>query len=62
MPSRVQQAFAEDGASLDSALKGRAARFVGELEWSARALGPERERDTEPDGETYADAVSAVCY
>jgi hypothetical protein len=30
----VQQAFAEDGASLDSALKGRAARFLGELEWS----------------------------
>jgi hypothetical protein len=30
----VQQAFAEDGASLESALKGRAARFLGELEWS----------------------------
>ena len=40
----VQKAFADDGAPLDPRWDQRAARFLDELEWYARAFAAERAR------------------
>ncbi len=42
---RVQDAFEEDGTSLDPAYEPRLATFLDELEWYARALKQAREQD-----------------
>jgi hypothetical protein len=52
MPSRVQQTCAENGAPLDSALDGAAARFLDQLELSIRAQEHEHERHKESDHDT----------
>jgi len=44
---RVQDAFAEDGAPTDPAIRTRAAKFLDELEWYAEALRTHRNRPKE---------------
>jgi NAD(P)H-dependent FMN reductase len=43
---RVQDALAEDGTGADEAMRRRSARFLGELEWYARALQRQRAEGT----------------
>jgi NAD(P)H-dependent FMN reductase len=42
---KVQEAFREDGAALQSDYDGRIGKFLDEFEWYARALKAERERE-----------------
>ncbi|MEW4566524.1 NAD(P)H-dependent oxidoreductase [Tautonia sp. JC769] len=41
---KVQDAFAEDGSPMDEAWPRRASKFLGELEWYARALKDARDK------------------
>lgn len=47
---RVQDAFAEDGTPTDPAMRGRAKKFLDELEWYAEALRAHRDRARERSG------------
>lgn len=52
---KVQDAFDEDGTPKDPDLRGRADRFLAELEWYARALKEARRREEEcPRGQCEA--------
>ena len=42
---KVQDAFEEDGTAIDAGYERRVATFLDELEWYARALKAERERE-----------------
>jgi NAD(P)H-dependent FMN reductase len=44
---KVQSAFSEDGAPSDSGWDQRAAKFISELEWYARAMKRERDQPLE---------------
>ena len=59
MPRRAQQGFGEDCAPLDSAIVGRAARFLHGLELSIRAQERGHERHKESDHDT-CEAVQLV--
>jgi NAD(P)H-dependent FMN reductase len=42
---KVQEAFQEDGTPMDAAFELRVVKFLDELEWYARALKAERDRE-----------------
>jgi len=59
---RVQDAFEEDGRPKDAAFERRADKFLGELEWYARALRSAREKDgkTVESPAPFAEAAKAL--
>ncbi|HZR80003.1 MAG TPA: NADPH-dependent FMN reductase [Candidatus Binatia bacterium] len=54
----VQRAFSEDGTPTDPATRGRAQKFLDELEWYAEALRAHRSRS--PDARSECEAAKLV--